>query len=118
MNPRSAGWTSPRAPASCVDSIRNNTCLTLQGRISPPGAANETARAGEARGADEPRSVEQRWLPTVRRAILERRTVRFQYHARDSADAVNGDQPRSEPAPAGRPRQADPYGLAHVSGAW
>jgi predicted DNA-binding transcriptional regulator YafY len=63
--------------------------------------------AGEAEGP------QQQWLPTLRRAILERRTVRFQYHARGGEAAPSG------PAPAaGRPRQADPYGLAHVSGAW
>jgi predicted DNA-binding transcriptional regulator YafY len=49
----------------------------------------------------------QRWLPPLRRAILERRTVRFQYHARFAPEG----------GAAGRPRQADPYGLAHVSGA-
>ena len=49
---------------------------------------------------------EQRWLPAVRRAILEQRTVRFQYHARGSGDSTE------------RARQADPYGLANVGGAW
>jgi predicted DNA-binding transcriptional regulator YafY len=57
--------------------------------------------------------AEQRWLPAVRRAILERRSVRFTYHARASADPG-----ASEPNSAGRPRQADPYGLANVGGAW
>ena len=87
---------------------------------APNAARADEARSGDQpRNGDEPRSVEQRWLPTVRRAILEHRTVRFQYHARDSADTVSGGQPRNgELAPAGRPRQADPYGLAHVSGAW
>ena len=52
-------------------------------------------------------AADQRWLPALRRAILQRRTVRFEYHARASGE------------PGGsRPRQADPYGLAHVSGAW
>ena len=58
---------------------------------------------------------EQRWLPAVRRAILEQRTVRFQYHARGSAN----DAPASDSlAAAARPRQADPYGLANVGGVW
>jgi predicted DNA-binding transcriptional regulator YafY len=58
-----------------------------------------------AGAADEP--AEPRWLPALRRAILQRRTVRFQYHARASAEGAEG-----------RPRQADPYGLAHVGDAW
>jgi predicted DNA-binding transcriptional regulator YafY len=52
-------------------------------------------------------AADERWLPTLRRAILERRSVRFQYHARSAPESA-----------AGWPRQADPYGLAHVSGAW
>ena len=61
--------------------------------------------AGGAEGA------RQQWLPALRRAILERRSVRFQYHARSSHEPAAG-------ATSGRPRQADPYGLAHVNDAW
>jgi predicted DNA-binding transcriptional regulator YafY len=47
-------------------------------------------------------------LGRLRRAIRERRTVRFRYHARHSAA---GDTPLVE-------RHADPYSLAHTGGAW
>lgn len=47
-------------------------------------------------------------LGDLRRAILDRRTIRFRYHARhgDDAHALLGE------------READPYSLAHVAGAW
>lgn len=47
-------------------------------------------------------------LGELRRAILDRRTIRFRYHARHSSDA---HELLSE-------READPYSLAHVTGAW
>ena len=47
-------------------------------------------------------------LQPLRRAILQRRTVRFGYHARFSADKDQQEQTR----------EADPYGLIHVDGTW
>lgn len=47
-------------------------------------------------------------LHRLRRAVVERATVRFRYHTR---------HPRAD-APAPHIREADPYGLAHVTGAW
>ncbi len=44
-------------------------------------------------------------LQQLRRAILQRRTVRFYYHARFSADKDN----------TGQLRDADPYALLHVA---
>ncbi len=51
---------------------------------------------------DDPAVPER--LQQLRRAIIECRTVRFRYQARQS----------EKPGP----READPYGLVHVSGAW
>jgi predicted DNA-binding transcriptional regulator YafY len=48
------------------------------------------------------------FLPQLRRAIIERRTVRFGYHTRypqDGRDARNT-------------READPYAMLHYGGAW
>ncbi|HZU65823.1 MAG TPA: YafY family protein [Ktedonobacteraceae bacterium] len=47
-------------------------------------------------------------LQQLRRAIIQRTTVRFCYHTRHSADG-RGEQTI---------RKADPYGLAHTGGAW
>ncbi len=47
-------------------------------------------------------------LPMLRRAIIQRRRVRFDYHTRYTTD---GDQ-------AHNTREVDPYALIHVSGAW
>jgi predicted DNA-binding transcriptional regulator YafY len=54
---------------------------------------------------DEPSAPES--LPLLRRAIIQRRTVRFRYHTRyrDDQSSVS-------------PRDADPYALIHVGGAW
>lgn len=41
-------------------------------------------------------------LQQLRRAIIQRRTVRFRYHARDNESS----------------READPYALIHIGGAW
>jgi len=49
-----------------------------------------------------------KFLPTLRRAIIERRTTRFHYHTRYSMD-------RSK---AKKTRDADPYGLLHYGEAW
>jgi len=55
-----------------------------------------------------PSPAVQGLLGQLRRAVRERRTVRFRYHARHSSD---GDGTVEE-------RRADPYSLAHSSGAW
>lgn len=49
-----------------------------------------------------------KFLPTIRRAIIERRTIRFHYHTRYSMD-------RSQ---AKKTREADPYSLVHYGAAW
>lgn len=49
-----------------------------------------------------------KFLPTIRRAIIERKTIRFHYHTRYSMD-------RSQ---AKKTRDADPYGLLHYGDAW
>jgi predicted DNA-binding transcriptional regulator YafY len=73
-------------------------------------------------------------LHALRRAILDRVTVRFRYHTRrpdePSGDEPSGDEPSGdEPSgdePSGdehgmavpRPRDADPYALRHLGTAW
>lgn len=47
-------------------------------------------------------------LQQLRRAIIQRRTVRFRYHARYRDEKLNA---------IGR-RDADPYALIHIGGAW
>jgi predicted DNA-binding transcriptional regulator YafY len=47
-------------------------------------------------------------LRQLRRAIVGRHTARFRYHARHSQDGPS----------AWSKREADPYGLVHVFGAW
>lgn len=49
-----------------------------------------------------------KFLPTIRRAIVERKTIQFHYHTRYSMD-------RSQ---AKKTRDADPYGLVHYGDAW
>ncbi|MBS1787579.1 MAG: YafY family transcriptional regulator [Acidobacteria bacterium] len=49
-----------------------------------------------------------KFLPIIRRAIVERKTIRFHYHTRYSMD-------RSQ---AKKTRDADPYGLVHYGDAW
>jgi predicted DNA-binding transcriptional regulator YafY len=51
--------------------------------------------------------AEQERLQTLRRAILDRRTVRFRYTARNPSEA-------HPPAM----REVDPYALAHIAGSW
>lgn len=53
-------------------------------------------------------------LQQLRRAVIERRRVRFLYHVRWSAASVGDKNAGSE----GELREADPYGLAHVAGVW
>ncbi|MBS1813214.1 MAG: YafY family transcriptional regulator [Acidobacteria bacterium] len=53
-------------------------------------------------------SATKQLLSQLRRAIIERRTVRFHYHTRYPQD---GQIPRNT-------READPYGLVHFGGAW
>ncbi len=49
-----------------------------------------------------------KFLPTLRRAIIEQRTIRFHYHTRYSMDRST----------ARKTRDADPYGLVHYGDAW
>lgn len=49
-----------------------------------------------------------KFLPIIRRAIIERKTIQFHYHTRYSMD-------RSQ---AKKTREADPYGLLHYGDAW
>ncbi|HEY7983694.1 MAG TPA: YafY family protein [Ktedonobacterales bacterium] len=56
-------------------------------------------------------------LQRVRQAIIERRTLRFRYHARHHDDGQAEDGQASAPKPPD-PRAADPYALVHVNGAW
>jgi len=53
-------------------------------------------------------SAQDSLLRQLRRAIVGRHTVRFQYHARSSQD---GPSARSQ-------READPYGLVFLAGGW
>src|SRR5262249_6110831 len=71
---------------------------TLQGEVeylrnSIVFVAPETLAAGESAS----------FLPQLRRAIIERRSVRFQYHTRYSQDGLD----------AQNTREADPYALLH-----
>jgi predicted DNA-binding transcriptional regulator YafY len=66
----------------------------------------QSIRFVEAREVEDP--TQAILLQQLRRALLERRAVRFTYHARLSADDKR----------ATRTREADPYGLAHVHDAW
>ena len=48
------------------------------------------------------------FLPQLRRAIIERKTIRFDYHTRYSQDGRD----------ARNTREADPYAMLHYGGAW
>jgi predicted DNA-binding transcriptional regulator YafY len=49
-----------------------------------------------------------KFLPTLRRAIIEQKTIRFHYHTRYSMDRSN----------AKKTREANPYSLVHYGDAW
>ncbi|HMV46248.1 MAG TPA: YafY family protein [Blastocatellia bacterium] len=53
-------------------------------------------------------STSAKFLPTLRRAILEQKTIRFHYHTRYSMDRST----------AKKTREADPYSLLHYGDAW
>lgn len=55
-------------------------------------------------------------LQTLRRAILERRQVRFQYHARWSTSVE--EHTLLDKDSGSKQRQVAPYALAHVEGVW
>jgi predicted DNA-binding transcriptional regulator YafY len=59
-------------------------------------------------------------LQQLRRAILQRSTVRFCYSARhpSSTAEVEGDSTQRYTSPAQSTREADPYGLVHFLNAW
>ncbi|MEO5952149.1 MAG: YafY family protein [Chloroflexia bacterium] len=59
---------------------------------------------------DTPVQVERNlWLQPIRRAILSRRTLSFEYHRRHISEDATDVQME---------RQADPYGLVNFDGAW
>lgn len=51
-------------------------------------------------------------LQKLRRAIIQRRTVRFHYHARDHIASADGSLSQTSQ------RDADPYALINVTGTW
>lgn len=53
-------------------------------------------------------SASAKFLPTLRHAIIERKTIRFHYHTRYSMDRST----------AKKTREADPYSLVHYGDAW
>jgi predicted DNA-binding transcriptional regulator YafY len=72
---------------------------------------------------EQPAETEK--LLQLRRAILQRNTIRFCYFTRhpSSTAEAGGDQgvstlQHTSPAPAQRTREADPYGLVHFFNAW
>jgi predicted DNA-binding transcriptional regulator YafY len=72
---------------------------------------------------EQPAETEK--LLQVRRAILQRNTIRFCYFARHSSSPGDaGDDQgvstlqHTSPAPAQSTREADPYGLVHFFNAW
>ncbi|HLY31228.1 MAG TPA: WYL domain-containing protein, partial [Ktedonobacterales bacterium] len=70
--------------------------------------------ASEHRFSPIPEALQQ-----LRSAILSRRTVRFAYYARRSQSAHDDARLAATGAlPTPGLREADPYALAHVSGAW
>ncbi len=67
-----------------------------------------------------PSAEVQLLLGQLRRAILERKTVRFRYHSRQATTSAvlspeSTDENRAENR---KERRADPYSLAHAGGAW
>jgi predicted DNA-binding transcriptional regulator YafY len=66
------------------------------------------------------RPAETEKLQQLRRAILQRSTVRFCYSARhpSSTAGVEGDSTYHQASPAQSTREADPYGLIHFFNAW
>ncbi|MBO0793615.1 MAG: YafY family transcriptional regulator, partial [Ktedonobacteraceae bacterium] len=59
-------------------------------------------------GAMASRTKEHETLQQLRRALLDRNTVRFCYHTRHRSDGQSGSHRR----------EADPYGLAYFLGTW
>jgi predicted DNA-binding transcriptional regulator YafY len=66
------------------------------------------------------RPAETEKLQQLRRAILQRSTVRFCYSARhpSSTAEAEGDSTHHQTSPAQSTREADPYGLIHFLNAW
>ncbi len=63
-----------------------------------------------------PTAEVQLLLGRLRRAIRERQTVRFRYHARHATTGAAPLLARAGESP--KERHADPYSLAHAAGAW
>ena len=66
------------------------------------------------------RPAETEKLQQLRRAILQRSTVRFCYFTRhpSSTTEAEGDSTQRHTSPAQSTREADPYGLVHFFNAW
>ncbi len=66
------------------------------------------------------RPAETEKLQQLRRAILQRSTVRFCYFTRhpSSTAEAEGDSIHHQASPAQSTREADPYGLVHFLNAW
>src|SRR5256886_258289 len=68
-----------------------------------------------ATGAME-QPVETEKLHQLRRAILQRSTIRFRYFTRHPSSTAEAESGPEVPAPS--TREADPYGLVHFFNAW
>jgi predicted DNA-binding transcriptional regulator YafY len=90
---RGAAHTAAQKIVAVLPEARRQEVASLQRRIQ------FIARSG---------TLALETLGRVRQAILERHTVRFRYHARY----------RDGRASAPDPREADPYALVHIGGAW
>jgi predicted DNA-binding transcriptional regulator YafY len=85
----------PDAQREAVESLRERLEF-----VSGAGARPDTAQQLDK-------------LQLLRGAIVESRRIRFDYHTRFGAAASSGAA-----SGAATPRLVDPYGLAHVGGAW
>lgn len=80
-------------------------------------ALRESIYVGGAGASLQPRV--EATLRHLRRAILAHRTVRFRYHTRyPSAPATMHEREAAQSTKDATSREADPYALAYLSGAW
>ncbi len=94
---------------AAAESAGRKIAAALPGRLREEVQALQGGIRFIASFGDNPdRPAELATLQRLRRAILERRTVRFRYHARHPPQG----------APATTIRQVDPYGLVHLTGSW
>lgn len=78
----------------------------------------ESIRFVTSNAMGQPTETEK--LQQLRRAILQRSTIRFCYFTRhpSSTAEAEGDSAHRHTSPAHRTREADPYGLVHFLNAW